>query len=136
MDRTGADWCALLGRVLLAVLFLPSGVNKLLHLQDTIGAVSQAGVPYAQIAAPLAAAVETVGPILLIVGLLTRWAALMLIVFTAAAAYFFHHYWDMSGAARMSNQINFWKNVAVIGGLLYMVGFGAGRFAIDARRRR
>lgn len=136
MYRSGTDWCALLGRVLLAALFLPSGVNKLLHLQDTIGAVAQAGIPYAQIAAPLAAAVETIGPLLLILGLFTRVGALALIAFTAAAAYFFHHYWDMSGAARTSNQINFWKNVAVIGGLLYVTAFGAGLFALDARRRR
>lgn len=136
MYRAGTDWCALIGRVLLAVLFLPSGIDKALHLQNAIGAVTQAGVPYPEIAAPLAAAVEVIGPVLLILGLFTRLGALALVVFTAAAAYFFHHYWDMSDAARMSNQVNFWKNVAVIGGLLYVVGFGAGRFAIDARRGR
>lgn len=136
MNPTGTDWCALLGRLLLAALFLPAGVEKLLDLPGTIGAVTQAGVPLPNIAGPVGAAVEALAPLLLILGLFTRFSALALIVFTAVASYYFHDYWTMAGADRMSNQINFWKNMAVIGGLFYVLGFGAGLISIDARRAR
>ena len=133
---TGRDWCALLGRLLLAALFLPAGVEKLLDLQQTIAEVAKAGIPLPQIAGPLGAAVEAVAPLLLILGLFTRLGALALILFTIVATYYFHHYWDMAGAERMTNQINFWKNAAVIGGLYYVLAFGAGALSIDARRTR
>jgi putative oxidoreductase len=133
---TGRDWCALLGRLLLAALFLPAGVEKLLDLQQTIAEVAKAGSPLPQIAGPLGAAVEAIAPLLLILGLFTRFGALALILFTVVATYYFHHYWDMAGVERMTNQINFWKNAAVIGGLYYVLGFGAGALSIDAWRTR
>ncbi len=136
MNPTQTDWCALLGRVLLAALFLPAGVDKLLDLQGTIGAVAQTGVPLPNIAGPLGAAVEALAPLLLILGLFTRLSAVALIAFTAMASYYFHNYWDMSGADQMANQVNFWKNVAIIGGLFYVLGFGPGSISIDARRAR
>jgi putative oxidoreductase len=136
MNPTATDWSALLGRLLLAALFLPAGVEKLLDLPGTIGAVTQAGVPLPSIAGPVGAAIEALAPLLLILGLFTRLGAVALIVFTAVASYYFHDYWTMAGADRMSNQINFWKNMAVIGGLFYVLAFGAGLISIDARRSR
>ncbi len=136
MNPTAMDWCALIGRVVLAALFLPAGVEKILHLQDTIGAVTAAGMPLPNIAGPIGAVIEAVAPVLLIVGLFTRFSALALIAFTAVASYYFHDYWTMVGPERMQNQGNFWKNMAVIGGLCYALGFGAGLISIDARRAR
>ena len=136
MNPTRMDWCALIGRLLLAALFLPAGIDKVLHLQDTIGEVAKAGMPLANIAGPIGAVIEAVAPILLVIGLFTRWSAAALIVFTAVASYYFHNYWDMAGEERMANHINFWKNVAIIGGLFYTLALGAGRISIDARLRR
>ncbi|HEX2760492.1 MAG TPA: DoxX family protein [Rhizomicrobium sp.] len=130
------DWCALLGRILLAALFLPAGVEKLLDLQGTIGAVAGAGMPLANIVGPIGAAIEALAPLLLAIGLFTRFSAAALIVFTAVASYYFHHFWNMTGEDRMTNEINFWKNMAVIGGLFYVLGYGAGRIALDRWRTR
>jgi len=136
MNPTGTDWCALLGRILLAALFLPAGVEKLLDLQGTIGAVTQAGMPLPNIAGPAGAIIEALAPLLLILGLFTRLSAAALIAFTLVASYYFHDYWTMTGADRMSNQGHFWKNMAVVGGLAYVLAFGAGLISIDARRKR
>ncbi len=133
MDRT--DWLLLIGRILIAVLFLPAGIEKLLHLQDTIASVAAAGMPLPNIAGPIGALIETIGPILLIVGFYTRFSAMVLILFTALATAYFHRYWELAGAERMAGQGNFWKNVAIGGGLLYVATIGAGRLSIDARRR-
>ena len=66
---------------------------------------------------------------------MTRWAALALALFTATAAIFFHNYWGVPAEQAMMQQLMFWKNVAITGGLLGFAAFGAGAWSIDARRQ-
>ncbi|RYF64665.1 MAG: DoxX family protein, partial [Comamonadaceae bacterium] len=63
----------------------------------------------------------------------TRIVAAVLALFTVAAAVFFHNYWAVPEAMKMMQQINFNKNIAIAGGLLAFVAFGAGRLSIDKR---
>ena len=57
----------------------------------------------------------------------------MVFLFTAAATLIFHDYWNMTGAAANANATNFYKNLAILGGLLILVAAGPGRYSLDKR---
>lgn len=126
---------ALLSRWLLAALFLPAGISKIGGFAGTAGYIGSVGLPLPEVGAALAIAVEVLGGIALIIGLGTRWAALALAVFTLVASVFFHAFWAMPAEQQMMQQLMFMKNIAVVGGLLALVAFGAGAFSLDARRK-
>ena len=125
----------LLGRVMLAALFIPSGLSKLAGFQGTVGYIASKGLPLPQLGAVAAIAVELLVALALLLGWRTRWAALILALFTLAAAVFFHAYWAVPADQKMMQSINFWKNVAIAGGLLFVAAHGPGPYALDARRR-
>jgi len=118
-----------LGRLLLAAIFLISGIGKLLNPAGTIGYISAVGLPLPELGLALAVIVEIGGGLLLIAGYQTRIVALTLAVFTLIAGIFFH-----SNFADQNQFIHFLKNVAIVGGLLQVVAFGAGRLSVDGRR--
>lgn len=125
---------SLLGRLLLASLFLPAGVGKLTGFAATAGYISSVGLPFPELAAVAALTVEIVGGIALIVGLGTRPAALVLAAFTLVASCFFHNYWAAPADQQFVQQLLFFKNIAVAGGLLTLAAWGAGAWSVDARR--
>ena len=127
------DTLALIGRILIAYLFIPAGFGKLMGFAGTVGYITSAGLPLPQVAAAIAIIVELGFGIALLVGFQTRWAALGLALFTVATALFFHKYWAVPDAMKMMQTINFNKNIAIAGGLLALAAFGAGRFSIDQR---
>ena len=126
---------SLAGRILLAVLFLPAGIGKLTGFAGTVGYIASVGLPLPQAAAAIALIVEIVGGIALIVGFNTRIAALVLSIFTLVASIFFHNFWTLPADQQMMQQIMFFKNIAVIGGLLTLAAWGAGAWSLDARRK-
>jgi putative oxidoreductase len=125
------DGMALLGRVLLSLIFVISGAKKIMTFAGTAGYIASKGLPAAEILTALTICVELGGGLLLLVGWKARWAALALAVFTALAAALIHNFWAMSGQEAMTNQIHFMKNLSIAGGMLMVVAFGAGRFSID-----
>lgn len=132
---TGAaqDTLALIGRVLIALLFIPAGFGKLTGFAGTVGYIASAGLPLPQLGAALAIIVELGFGILFLVGFKSRLTAIVLAVFTVAAAVFFHNYWAMPVEKAYVNQLMFFKNIAIAGGLLFVAAFGAGRFSIDKK---
>lgn len=127
------DALALIGRILIAVLFIPAGFGKLTGFAGTVGYIGSAGLPLPQLGAALAIVVELGLGLALLVGFKTRLAAAVLAVFTLAASFFFHNYWALPADKAMVQQLMFMKNVAITGGLLAFVAFGAGRFSVDRR---
>jgi putative oxidoreductase len=125
---------ALASRFLLAALFLPAGTGKITGFAGTVGYITSVGLPLPTVAAAVAAVVEVLGGLALIFGLGTRLAALALAVFTLVASFFFHAYWSVPAEQQMVQQLMFYKNVAVSGGLLALAAFGAGAWSLDARR--
>lgn len=125
---------SLIGRLLLAALFLPAGLSKIGGFEGTVGYIAAAGLPMPQLAAVVAIVVEIVAPLALIVGWGTRWAALALALFTLVASFGFHNFWAMPAEQAMVQQQMFFKNIAVVGGLLVLAAFGAGALSMDARR--
>ncbi|BDT71291.1 inner membrane protein YphA [Comamonadaceae bacterium OS-4] len=124
----------LAGRVLLAALFLPAGISKLTGFEGTVGYIASVGLPLPAVGAVLALVVEIVGSVALIAGFGTRIAALVLALFTLVASFFFHAFWAVPADQAFMVQLLFFKNVAVVGGLLTLAANGAGGWSLDARR--
>lgn len=125
---------SLIGRLLLAALFLPAGLSKIGGFDGTVGYIASAGLPMPQLAAVVAIAVEVLAPTALILGWGTRWAALVLALFTLVATLGFHNFWAMPADQAYLQQLMFFKNIAVVGGLLVLAAHGAGALSLDARR--
>jgi putative oxidoreductase len=115
------------GRLLIAVLFLMSGVGKLAAPAATIGYIASAHLPLPEGAYAVSLVVELAGGLLLLLGYRVRLVATVLAVFTLGAALGFHN-----DFADKNQLIHFMKNIAIIGGLLQVVAFGAGSFSLDA----
>lgn len=125
----------LIGRLALAALFLPAGIGKITGFEGTVGYIASVGLPMATLGALLAVVIETVGGVALIVGFKTRIVALVLAGFTLAASLIFHAFWSVAPDQAYMQQLLFYKNVAVAGGLLILAAHGPGSFSLDGRRR-
>ena len=124
----------LVGRLLLALLFLPAGFSKIGGFAGTVGYIATKGLPFPTLAAAIAIVVEVGGALALIVGFGTRWAALALAGFTLVATFFFHNFWGVPADQAMVQQLMYFKNIAVVGGLLILAAHGAGGWSLDAKR--
>lgn len=129
MNSTAVSTSSLLGRILLASLFLISGIGKLAAPAATKAYIVHAGLPLPDLAYLLAVVVEVGFGLALLAGYRTRAVAAVMAVFTLATAFAFHlHLGDQ-------NQfIHFFKNVAITGGLLQVVALGAGAYSLDNLR--
>jgi putative oxidoreductase len=133
MTTVQHDWAALVGRILLAIIFITSGFNKIGGLDGTTGYIASKGLPMPQVLAILAIIIELGGGILLVIGWKARWAALALAVFCLASAFLFHNFWAMPEAQKAAQSIQFWKNITIAGGMLMVFAFGPGRLSVDRR---
>lgn len=124
---------ALIGRILLALMFLGAGISKFGGLEGTAGYIASAGLPLPKLLAIATATLEVVAALMLIVGWQARWAALALAAFTLLATVLFHNYWAMPAAQQFTQQLMFMKNIAVVGGLLVLFAFGPGALSLDQR---
>jgi putative oxidoreductase len=124
-----ADWAALLGRIALALIFLWSGYGKLTDIAGTVGYMNAYHVPMAGVLVWPAALLELAGAALLFAGWKVRWAALALAAYTLLSAAIFHNFWAVPPDQALNQTIHFMKNVAILGGLLQVFAFGAGRYA-------
>ena len=131
--NNGQDIAALVGRVLLAIMFLISGIGKISGYEGTAGYMAQHGLPMISILLPLTILVEIGGSTLLIIGWKARWAAAALFVFTLLAALLFHDFWASPAAQAGMQKIQFMKNITICGGMLMEMAFGAGRYSHDGR---
>ena len=126
---------SLIGRALLALLFIPAGFAKLTGFAGTVGYIASKGVPFPELAAAAAVGVELGLGILLLVGWQARWAALGLAFFTVVVTFIFHAFWAVPADQVMQQQQAFFKNIAVVGGLLTVAAWGPGSLSFDGIRR-
>jgi putative oxidoreductase len=120
------------GRLMIAAIFVVSGLGKITGFDGTVGYIASKGLPLPQLAAIAAIIVELGGGILLILGWKTRWAAAAMCIFTVVAALIFHNFWAVPAEQAQNQMIHFMKNICMAGGLLYVVVFGSGPLAVDA----
>ena len=119
---------ALLGRAMLASLFIPAGFSKLTAIGGTAGYFASLGLPMPTVTAVVIGLVELLGGLAVLVGFKTRIAALLLAVFTIAASFVAHT--NFAGGMQL---LMFQKNVSIAGGLLLLVALGAGSLSIDRK---
>lgn len=124
---------AVIGRLLLGGLFLMAGFDKFGALAGTAGYIASKGLPMPQVLAFAVAALEVVAGLALIVGFQARIAAVALAAFTLVASVIFHGYWAMPQDQQFVQQLMFFKNLAIVGGLLLVAALGAGGASVDRR---
>ncbi len=123
-NQTTNNLFNLIGRLLLASLFLPAGLQKISGYTGTQGYMEAMGIPGGLL--PLVILLEIGGGIALIIGFKVRWTALVLAGFCAVSAFIFHYQPD-----DQMQMILFMKNIALAGSFLILASTGAGKFSLD-----
>ncbi|HKB60821.1 MAG TPA: DoxX family protein [Gallionellaceae bacterium] len=124
----------LVGRILIAFIFVFAGFGKITGFEGTVGYIASKGMPVPQLAAIGAILIEVGGGLMLVLGWKARWAAAAMFVFTLLAALIFHNFWALQGAQAQDAMIHFMKNISMMGGLLYVVVHGSGPLSLDRGR--
>jgi putative oxidoreductase len=120
----------LVGRILITLLFLKSGFEKIAGFSTVAGFMASIGMPAAEILLIGAVVFEIAGALMVLLGWHARWGALMLAVFVVPATLIFHNFWAVD-AAQYSNQVNhFMKNLSILGALVFIMGAGSGPFSL------
>ena len=134
------DYAQAVGRVLLSIVFIVFGYIQFTNIGNYIAnpaivkvAAMTGGIVAPVVIAYLVAAIDLFGGILILVGYQTRWTAIVLIVFCVLTLFLVHNFWTMDGPARAANQGHFYKNLALIGGLLFLISVGPGRCSLEHR---
>jgi len=121
----------LVGRILLALIFLTSGVIKLGYWDQTAGYMASKGFPMITFFLAAAAFIEIAGAFSLILGYRAKLGAILLIIFLIPTTLIFHNFWALEGMDQRINLLTFLKNFAVIGGLLLIYRYGPGPLSIN-----
>jgi putative oxidoreductase len=137
MAASNSDVILLIGRIFLGWIFVRSGYGKIFDIPAYAAMFPARGLPtfLAYIAVPA----EFFGGIALILGLATRYLVLVMVIFMLVATFSSHRYWEFTDVAvRRAQDSSFYKNIAMLGGLLFLFVGSPGRFSIDAwlRKRR
>jgi putative oxidoreductase len=122
-------YLAPLGRLLMSSLFLWSGIHKLRNPGGTAQYFANAHIPAPDVLVWVAVVIEVVGGLAILLGFKTRWAAAVLAIFCLVTAFAVH-----LPAGDAGNMINFYKNLVMAGGFLYVVAYGAGGMSIDGEK--
>ena len=121
----------LVGRVLMALIFVVYGVIKLTTIPGTTGYMTKLGLPAPELFAWLAAIIELVTGVLLVIGWQTRKVAWFLVLYMIVATALAHRFWDYEAAQRGAQMANFFKNLCMTGGFILLAHFGPGSASLD-----
>lgn len=121
-----------LARLCIAATFILAGISKFINFDATMAYMTSKGMTLVPLFLFGAAFVEILGGLSLVFGYKTRLGAAILLLFLIPTTYIFHDFWNLNGADRAAQQIEFFKNLAIFGGLLYVVATGPGGCACDA----
>jgi putative oxidoreductase len=138
-DRWAAschDLVALVGRVAMSWIFLSSGFGKLADVAAFSAGLAKRGVPAPSFMGWLGAIVEFGGGLLILLGIKLRYTAILMILFVIVATLISHRYWEYPVDQMVAQRTNFWKNVTIIAGMLFMFLAGAGRYSVDGLRKQ
>ena len=123
------DWMTLIGRILIAAMFLMAAIGKITNFGGTRDYMASYGFPIASVFLVLTIALQFVGSLALILGIWTRLFALLFALFVIATIFIFHPPWIAEQMGTFS------KNTMITGGLLVLSAFGAGRISLDYKLR-
>jgi putative oxidoreductase len=122
---------ALVGRILIAVPFLTYGIMKLTNFHGSVEYLAALKIPMTTAAAVIAIIIELLGGVCVVLGFKARFWGWVLFLYLIPVTFLAHNFWAYSGAARMDNEGNFLKNLAIMGGLLLLAAFGPGSLSVD-----
>ncbi len=135
MNQTQQNVAALVGRILVAAVFVLSGINKMVDFAGTTALMNSVGLPVAELLLVITILIEVGAGMMLVIGWQTRTAALILLLFMIPVTIVFHNPWASAESAVVQQQmIHFLKNLAIMGGLLNLLAFGAGAYSAEKRR--
>lgn len=133
--RPAPDWVVPLGRLLFTMLFIMSAPHH--FSTGTIAYAAKAGVPMASLLVPISGALALIGGLSVLLGYWARAGAWLLVLFLVPVTFMMHRFWGLADpAAAQMQQVNFMKNMALLGCALLIAYFGAGPISLDARWRR
>jgi putative oxidoreductase len=124
----------LVGRVLLALIFIIAGFGKITGFGGTVGYMQAYHMPMAQVLAVIAIIIELGGGLMVAVGWKARWGAAALFIFVLVASFVFHAFWAVPADQAQLQNIMFMKNLAIMGGMLYIIVHGSGPLSVDKNR--
>ena len=125
----------LMGRILMSSVFLIFGALKLTTFSYYAGMLAERGLPMPSAAIACAALLEILGGLAILLGFKTRVASWVLFVYLIPTSILFHNYWALQGALRAEMEAHFFKNIAIMGGLLFLAMWGPGPYSIDAANK-
>ncbi len=139
-----SDATNLISRVLLSAVFIVYGFFKLMDVASITNNpgtkrfmdLIAGGAPTPTWLGYLIAAIEFFGGIAVLVGFKTRWLAWLFVVWVIVVTFFGHPFWTMEGQPRGANMVNFYKNLAIIGGFLLLATTGGGRYSVDGQTNK
>ncbi len=135
MNQAQQNLAALVGRILVAAIFVLSGIGKMADFSGTTALMNSVGLPVAEMLLVVTILIEVGAGMMLAIGLQTRTAALMLLLFMIPVTIVFHNPWASADSAIIHQQmIHFLKNLAIMGGLLNLLAFGGGAYSVEKRR--
>jgi putative oxidoreductase len=126
----------LMGRVFVAALFLPSGFHKLMTFSAYAASLKAKGLPFAVLWAVMLVAAEVLGPVALIIGAWPRWTALALVAFTVVMLWVGHRTSLVGAVFRPRQNAEFYRTLAIMGGLLFYFASGPGAWSWKGGTRR
>ena len=137
------DTIQLLSRILISTVFIIFGYLQFTNIAGYTANPNVVkfsgmigGLLSPVVIAYLVAAIDLFGGLCVLVGYKARWASIALLIFVILTLFVAHNFWVMEGATRTANQVNFYKNLAIMGGLLLIFAHGPGRYSLDARLAR
>jgi len=133
MSGQQKDLLILLARILLVLLYVIFGWEKLIGFGGTVGYMASLGLPMPTVVAAIVVVMEFFVGLALVIGWYTRPLALLLALYTLGTAIIGHHYWTLTGDAHAENMINFYKNVSIMGGLVLLCVTGPGKYSVDKK---
>ena len=125
-----AEFYPLIGRVLLGALFLQSGISKLTNWSGTKGYMVSTGLVATPLLLSLTILIESLGGLALILGYYAAFSGMVLALFLVPVTIIFHKFWQAEGMERQNQRVAFLKNLAIIGGLLFVAAHGAGPLSL------
>ncbi len=126
----------LLGRLLIAQIFLIAGFGKIAHFAQTAGYMSSMGLPMADVLLTLTIILEIGGGLMILFGFYTRYVAIAFFFWLIPVTLTFHAFWHADATGMQNQMNNFMKNIAIMGAMVYLAVHGSGPFSLRRECRK
>jgi putative oxidoreductase len=133
MNPATVNLLALIGRILVALIFVISGFGKIGGFEGVTGYIASKGLPMPAVLAALTIALELGGGLLLVIGYKVRIVAVLFFLWLIPTTLIFHKFWGIDAAQAQNQMNNFMKNVSIMGAMLLITAFGPGAYSVDKR---